>query len=375
LNIGIFAGHGTGFGDTIRVRKIKEFLCEKGYGVVNLEETLGANNFRASANPKFAYPFRRVRPFLATIPFLNYINLLRLSKALEKKIHQEKIDVLQCETTIPAYIGSLALKQSKIPLVFDMHGLSAEQALMERKPHSLVRFIQRIQIETLRSSDHILAVSDLHKEYLKSVIPAQKITIVPNAGDVRSYFPKSDQEVNVIFGGIFSYWENIPTYIKSSVLNRNNQIKFYLAGDGPMRETLTNLLRRYNAPVQYLGKLPRDEAMSFFDKCHIGIFTSTSDIARRVACPIKFFDYMSCGLAIVCEDIGWWPQLVQKYGVGRVVKQNSPAELYESISRLAFDTQERKRMGQNGRKLICEEFNWRKQLSKMERVYNRIVRV
>jgi glycosyltransferase involved in cell wall biosynthesis len=117
--------------------------------------------------------------------------------------------------------------------------------------------------------------------------------------------------------------------------------------------------------VKYLGKLSREETMNFFDKCHIGILTSSRDVARQIACPIKLFDYMSCGLPILSEDVGWWPQLIRKYGVGLVVRCNSPAQLYEGIHHLAINNHRRKQMSQNARKLICEEYNWKKQLSKM----------
>ena len=362
LNIGIFAGPtGSGFGYTIRTKEIMKFLHEKGYGAVNLnlEETHAR--------------LKSAKSVLASIPFFDYINLRAYVKNLKKKIYQANIDVLQCETTIPAYIGSLALKDEKIPLIFDMHGLTAEQALLEGKSHFIFNYIRRIQIETLKSSDHIFAVSDLHKKYLQTVVAAEKITVLPNAGEVRPHFPKSDEEINVVFGGIFAYWENIPTYIESTILNKDERINFYLLGDGPLKGMLANLIQRLGAPVKYLGNLSRKEAMDFFDKCHIGILTSAKDITRQIACPIKFFDYMSCGLAILSEDVGWWPELIRKYGVGLVVRHNSPGELYEGIYHLAINNQRRKQMSQNARKLIFGKYNWRRQLSKMEKVYHSMV--
>lgn len=368
MNIGIFAGPDTGFGDTIRTKKIAEFLREKGYGVVNLN--FGGTSQINKVQPQFPRLFKFTKSIFASISFFDHVYLLRLSKNLEKKLQRKRIDILQCETTVPAYIGSLALKRRKTPLIFDMHGLSAEQAVMEGKSTSMVDYIRKIQTTTLKSAHHIFAVSDLHKEYLQSVVEGEKITVIPNAGEVRPPFTKSEENINVVYGGIFAYWENIQTYIQSTTLNADERINFYLLGDGPLKGTIMNIIKSLNAPVKYLGKLSRKKAMDFFDKCHIGALTSTTDIARQIACPIKFFDYLSSGLTVLSEDVGWWPQVVRDHEVGLVVKQNSPADLYEGIHRLVNDSQKRKQMSQNAQKLISEEYNWRKQLSKMEKVYS-----
>jgi glycosyltransferase involved in cell wall biosynthesis len=368
LNIGIFAGPDTGFGDTIRTKKIIEFLYAKGYKVVNLNlggaSPVNKISRRSALLPEFT------KSFFARSLLLDHINLLRLSKNLEKKVQKEKIDILQCETTIPAYIGSLVLKRRKIPLIFDMHGLSSEQAIMEGKPAPLVNYIRKIQIMSLKSANHIFAVSSLHKEHLQSIVAPEKITVVPNAGEVRPYVSKSDEEINVVYGGIFSYWENISSYVKCTTLDRDRKVNYYLLGDGPIKENLMDMIVHLSAPIKYLGKLPRNEALRFFDRCHIGVLTSSKDIARQIACPIKFFDYMSCGLVVVSEEVGWWPKLIRGRNVGLVVKQNSPPDLYEGICSLAKNDEKRKSMSQNAYELIGEEFNWNKQLSKMEKIYH-----
>lgn len=368
LNIGIFAGPDTGFGDAIRTKKIVEFLNAKGYKVVNLNSggtsIVDRKRLRSALLPEFA------RSLLARVSVFDHMNLLRLSKNLQKRIGREKIDILQCETTVPAYIGSLALTpHKKIPLIFDMHGLSAEQAIMEGKPASFVNYIRNMQITTLESADHVFAVSSLHKEHLQSIVAPERITVVPNAGEVRPHVSKNDEEINVVYGGIFSYWENISSYIKSTTLDRDRKISFYLLGGGPLRETLIDMIARLGAPVKYLGKLSREETLNFFDRCHIGVLTSSRDIARQIACPIKFFDYMSCGLVVLSEDVGWWSQLIREKNVGLVVKPNSPSDLFEGICSLAIDDEKRKRMSQNAYELVSEEFNWDKQLSKMEKIY------
>lgn len=372
LNVGLFSGSGTKLGDTIRGRKISEFLSSRGFTVVDL--SLGTSEGSAnSSNSMNLKPLLKLARPLASLPPIIHLDLIRQSKKLEHMIQRHKIDVLQCETTFPAYVGTLAARQSKIPVIFDMHGLSAEQALMEGKPKFFVNFVSKIQSDTLEHSSHTFVVSDLHKKHLQSKVPPQKMTVVPNAAEIRPICTKNSEAVNVVFGGIFAYWENIQTYIRASTFNKKHpQINFYLAGDGPLRGQLLGLIKRLGSPMKYLGRLSSNEALSFFDTCHIGILPSSKDIAREIACPIKLFDYMSCGMAVVSENIGWWPQLIVEHDAGKIVEHGNPAEMYMSIQELALNHQKRTLMSENGRRLIREQYTWEKQLSKMEKVYDNL---
>jgi glycosyltransferase involved in cell wall biosynthesis len=55
----------------------------------------------------------------------------------------------------------------------------------------------------------------------------------------------------------------------------------------------------------------------------IGLATSTHDLARLVASPIKIFDYMSCGLPIVCSKVGDWGNQVSDSNCGFALSDDS----------------------------------------------------
>ena len=72
-----------------------------------------------------------------------------------------------------------------------------------------------------------------------------KITVISNAGEIRSSLPKNDKHINVVFGGIFSYWENIPNYIKSTIYNTDERIHFY------HQQTARNLYNMYSGNDEF----------------------------------------------------------------------------------------------------------------------------
>lgn len=69
----------------------------------------------------------------------------------------------------------------------------------------------------------------------------------------------------------------------------------------------------------------------------------------------KFFEYMAAGLPIVCSDFPAWRAIVEQHGVGLCVDPEQPAA---AIHWLAEHPIEAAAMGERGRRLVRERFNW-----------------
>jgi glycosyltransferase involved in cell wall biosynthesis len=83
----------------------------------------------------------------------------------------------------------------------------------------------------------------------------------------------------------------------------------------------------------------------------------------------KLFEYMLFGLPVICTDFTLWKEIMDKYKCGLYVNPNNSEEIANAIHYLIEHKNEAYRMGQNGRKAIFEEFNWKSQ----ERTYLGIV--
>lgn len=347
MKIGIIARSGR-LGYSIRVNAFFNVLKkDKNFEVVhiNLGDLSAGEIFRAIAE-HLGYVFN----FSPLEIKWREIKADYAGKKLDEIVEREKIDLLQAETTLSAYIW-LCSKRLR-PCIFDMHGLSYEQLLEQGaiKGEQVDAYWKNLQESVIKGCDHIFVVSSFMKDYLSAYKLRDKMTIVPNGGEILPYKAQFATPLKLIYAGIFEYWERVNDYAAMS--SYPTDAKFYLMGDGRLKKQL--LSNRYR--LQYLGYFKREEALKKMAEFQVGVAPSSTDITRRVASPIKVFDYMSVGLPVLTPDVGDWSTIVRQYNCGIVVEKNEPASFVKALGE--FNEEAWHVMSDNGRRLILEEYNW-----------------
>ena len=77
---------------------------------------------------------------------------------------------------------------------------------------------------------------------------------------------------------------------------------------------------------------------------------------NKCKCPLRLYEYMSCGLPIVATKVGE-PAYVLKDGNGLLVEPNANS-IAEGIMTLLEDEELAKSLSDRGRELIIKEYNW-----------------
>ena len=86
----------------------------------------------------------------------------------------------------------------------------------------------------------------------------------------------------------------------------------------------------------------------------------------------KFFEYMAAGLPIVCSSFPAWREIVERDGVGLCVDPEDPAAAAEAIRWIADNPDEARAMGERGRRLVRERYNWQSQADALVGLYRRL---
>lgn len=87
----------------------------------------------------------------------------------------------------------------------------------------------------------------------------------------------------------------------------------------------------------------------------------------------KFFEYMAAGLPLVCSDFPVWRELVEGHALGWCVDPEDPVAAVATIHRLAAQPDEARAMGERGRRLVEERFNWGSQMRILNDLYRRLL--
>lgn len=103
----------------------------------------------------------------------------------------------------------------------------------------------------------------------------------------------------------------------------------------------------------------------------IALFPPTDHYRRKEL--TKFFEYMNAGLPILCSNFPVWKDFVEKYKCGIAVDPYNEEEIKDAIEYLRNNQDEAKRLGENGKKAVMEELNWKVEEKKLVAWYNQLL--
>lgn len=103
----------------------------------------------------------------------------------------------------------------------------------------------------------------------------------------------------------------------------------------------------------------------------IALFPPTEHYMKKEL--TKFFEYMNAGLPIICSDFPTWTKFIKTYECGIVVNQYDGKAIEKAINTLRQDRNYAKRLGENGRRAVIEELNWKVEETKLLNWYKELL--
>jgi glycosyltransferase involved in cell wall biosynthesis len=86
----------------------------------------------------------------------------------------------------------------------------------------------------------------------------------------------------------------------------------------------------------------------------------------------KLFEYLLFGLPVICTDFFYWKEIVENNNCGICVNPNDVHAITNAIKYLIENPNIAYEMGQNGRKVVLEKYNWTVEESKLLNIYKKI---
>lgn len=245
------------------------------------------------------------------------------------------------------------------------------------------RFCQ--EKELLHICDRIIAISQHSYDNLHSLyrIPYDKLALIPNAlSDTartyrdrsRSYFHFDDNETIILFAGRLSPGKGIDILIKAFhwVLQEFPYTRLIITGEGPMMETLQQMAAPVWSKISFTGFLEKKDLYNFYSAADIGVVPSLYEEFGYV--PIEM---MMHRLPVIVNDVGGLSETVTNGVNGlhtklRAGKRHAPKSIRNLADRILFvlkNPEQRRLMGQNGRKKYLQDYNGKVFFQRMQEFY------
>jgi glycosyltransferase involved in cell wall biosynthesis len=82
---------------------------------------------------------------------------------------------------------------------------------------------------------------------------------------------------------------------------------------------------------------------------------------------------MAAGLPVIGSNFAMWSDLLEKNKCGMCVDPTNPKEIAEAINYLKSHPTEAKAMGENGKRLVQETYNWKAEEIKLFDFYQALM--
>lgn len=245
--------------------------------------------------------------------------------------------------------GALLARRTGLPFYLEVNAPIAE----ERSRFGGLRLrglAGRLEPWTWRSATRVVAVTGVLKAMIAAAgVPAERIEVVPNGIDPAAFAdlparPAAPDPLVLGFVGFVRDWHGLDAVIAAMAAHAGvPRIDLVVVGDGPARAALERQAAAAGIGdrVHFTGLAPHDA---------VPLLVAGFDIALQpravpYASPLKIFDYMAAGRAIVAPDQPNIREILTDGHTALLFDPARPAELWRAVLRLAADPALRVRLG------------------------------
>ena len=302
---------------------------------------------------------------------------------IDEKIFPRIKTLLQCDVVYTRYEGKMtdSMLLNQFPLkqltqhavnIWEFNTLP-QLALTKGKDEDEVdRQIKLLRKESA-ISDMAVCVSETMADYVKSVLKWKKVLVIPNGSNPDHFKPGLkisermtyfEENFNIVWAGSLEMeWSDTELLIKTAEkfwASGYKNFHFHLIGRHPMF-----LSKRIPPNVSLYGSQPYRDLPNWLSGMDIGLILYKDRIANYGS-PIKLFDYLSNGLAVISTQHPQVKKILSEIGFDDfVLNDDSSDELFEKIMKLSTEEELLGVFKENARKLINEKYNWGTSMTKL----------
>jgi glycosyltransferase involved in cell wall biosynthesis len=176
-------------------------------------------------------------------------------------------------------------------------------------------------------------------------------------------------KVVLIFVGQVNHFRLDPLFrVLPELIAELPNFQFMVLGAGPQLKRYREMVKRFGVGehVKFLGYVPHEKIFEYIAEADIAY----SDDWSVNGFPMKLFDYMALGKAIVAERTESVKEVLTDWVNGLLY--TNEAELKEKILTLAKDETSRKKLGETARKMMYQH-TWEKRVEVLGLIYQQYI--
>ena len=246
---------------------------------------------------------RRVVP--ASAEWVELANNYRAALRLRRACDAFKPDLIYERCSLFFSAGARVAKPTRTLFYLEVSAPLAHER-MKYETLALAPRASRMELEVWRAADRVLPVTEEMADIVAAAgVSRAKISVIPNGVDLAQFARrrprKADRPVSLGWVGFVRGWHGLDQVIEGMAAQPSGQAStLTIVGDGPARPDLERLAARLKLAdrVTFTGAVASETVAALL----AGIDIALQPRVMPYALPLKLFDCMAAGCAIVAPD-------------------------------------------------------------------------
>ncbi len=286
-------------------------------------------------------------------------------------IREQKFDVMHSHMSSAHFFGVLMRVMTSTPVVATAHQCS-------------------LQLHW-RMNHHVIANSKSTATYQRRInlVPPSKLSTIHCFTDLDRFLNTTPEAIRHVRNEMRIKDDDFVAGIVGDVNSRKGQLYLFkameqiVASVPNFKLVLVGRFHRNQSYVKRLRNLQRHPALlnrvkwlglryniqDFMTAFDLSIVPSLAEPLGLVA-----LESLAAGTPVIATDVGGLPEIVKPHVTGLLVPPKNPSALAQAVIAMAQDAESRRRFGENGRRLVQDNFNPESLAREVESVFLELVK-
>ena len=332
-------------------------------------------------------PNRRTYPHA---PLEDYVE--RLADHVEAQARARRAGLIHASSFYATGLGAaVAARRLGIPFVYEMRGLEDLMHVsrdLRYADSEGYRFLSAMEVEVCRAADEVLVITAaLAEEMARRGVPAERMTVMPNGVHPDRFTPVDrDAELEaelsltgktvIGYAGGLIHYEGLELLVEAAGLlaGRRDDVAVVIVGDGPSRHSVAATVERLGLGdhVRMTGRVPHSEITRYLSLFDITPFPRLPLPVCELISPIKPFEAMATGKAVIVSDVAALTEIVRDGQTGLVFAKGDAQALATVLERLLDSPELRAELGGRAREWAATDGSWEHAVARVDAVYGAV---
>ncbi len=323
----------------------------------------------------------------------------RLMAATEQRLkvvaQQLRPQIIHAHSPVLNALPALRVgKALGIPVVYEIRAFWEDAAVdhgSTREGSLRYRTTRALETHAIRQAGHVFTICEgLRRDIVARGIPESKVTVIPNAVDVKGFQlaqpPESALQARwglqgrtvVGFIGSFYAYEGLDLLVAAlpQLLQARPDVCLLLVGGGPQEAALKAQADALGvgAQVVFTGRVPHSEVNRYYDLIDVLAYPRHSMRLTELVTPLKPLEAMAQGHVFVASDVGGHKELIRHGETGWLFKADDRDSLVEAILDMLDHRDRWPQLRANGRQFVESVRNWFNSVAHYEAPYQALLK-